>query len=214
LIVCESCGEWVKVRVDRDVGSVDCEECGASQAIRLMPLFVVTGPSGAGKTAVIPHLRERLPEVDVFETDQIWDSGGDWQMVKCNWVRVALAVAQSGRASVLCGTILPKDLASCDHAALFRCIHYLALTCSDDARERRLRNRKGVLASTDAFIQEHHRFARWLAENADTAFDPVLRIVDTTIASPDETATFIEEWVREILPHSASDQTRVQSQHG
>ena len=47
-----------------------------------LPLFIVTGASGAGKTCVVPELRRLLPDWEVFETDILWDSGGDWFFVK------------------------------------------------------------------------------------------------------------------------------------
>jgi hypothetical protein len=170
-----------------------------------LPLFIVTGPSGSGKTAVIPALRSRLPDADVFETDQIWDSGGDWQMVKCNWLRVALAVAQSGRISILCGTILPHEVNACEHAALFRSIHYLALMCSDEARAERLKQRKGTLACSSEFIEEHHRLSRWFIEHSQTAFHPPLQVVDTTYGSPDDTAEAVAHWVSSALESMAFD---------
>ena len=55
----------------------------------------------AGKTAVITELRRLLPEWEVFETDILWDSGGDWQFVRSNWLRIAHSIAAlaSGWAS-------------------------------------------------------------------------------------------------------------------
>lgn len=35
-----------------------------------LPLFIVTGASGVGKTTVIKELRRIMPEFDVFGTDE------------------------------------------------------------------------------------------------------------------------------------------------
>ena len=193
-IVCAACRHWVGVTVNQEAQSVRCGECGHEEPIRLLPLFIVTGTSGVGKTAVIAELRRLLPEWEVFDTDILWDSGGNYQRVKCNWLRIAYSIAQSGRPTILCGTILPSDLASCDHLPFFRRIHYAALHCDDDSRAARLRARPGVLACSEAFIAEHHRFARWFVENAETAFDPPLTLLDTTHTTVEETAHQLRDW--------------------
>ena len=36
-----------------------------------IPLFIVTGASGTGKTTVIKELRGLLPDVDIFDIDSI-----------------------------------------------------------------------------------------------------------------------------------------------
>lgn len=208
-MVCNGCRAWVKPLVDRAAETVRCAECGHEERFRCRPLFIVTGTSGAGKTAVIPELRRLLPECDVFETDVLWDSGGDWSMVKCNWLRIAYSIAQSGRHTILCGTMQPTELEQCDHYPFFRRIHWLALHCDDEARASRLRERRGTLACSEEFIEEHHRFARWLLENAQTAFDPPLTVLDTTRAPVAETAARIHDWVQAALrdplpPESAS----------
>jgi hypothetical protein len=195
MIVCQSCGAWAKMKVDGEPATARCLECGAEQTLRRLPLFVVTGASGTGKSAIVPHLRALLPDMDVFETDQIWDSGGDWQMIKCNWLRVAHAVAQSGRMSVLCGTILPHELRSCEHIALFSSVHWLALDCTDKEREIRLTKRPGALACTDEFIQEQHRLSRWLKENSAKAFQPPLTLIDTTTETAEQTTRLVARWV-------------------
>jgi hypothetical protein len=103
--------------------------CGHQQAHRFLPLFIVTDPSGAGKTAIVLALQQLLPDWDVFETDILWDSGGDWTMVKCNWLRIAQQIAQrpAGNPTILCGTILPDQIAGCPSLPLFSAVHWLAL---------------------------------------------------------------------------------------
>src|SRR5262245_28553578 len=84
-MICQSCEEWMTPIVNTDRRIVQCSMCGHQQAHRFLPLFIVTGPSGAGKTAIVPALQQLVPTWDVFETDILWDSGGDWNMTACNW---------------------------------------------------------------------------------------------------------------------------------
>lgn len=65
---------------------------------------------------------------------------------------------------------------------------------------RRLRERperRG--SSSDAFIAEHKQFAYWLLEHAASAYDPPLRIVDTSHAPVTDVALAVASWVRSVL---------------
>jgi hypothetical protein len=63
-----TCGPDVVVeRVDGAV--LRCPSCGDEQRIPALPLFVVTGASGTGKSTVMEPLRARLPDVEVFDVD-------------------------------------------------------------------------------------------------------------------------------------------------
>jgi hypothetical protein len=65
---CMTCGPDVVVeRVDGAV--LRCPSCGDEQRIPALPLFVVTGASGTGKSTVMEPLRARLPDVEVFDVD-------------------------------------------------------------------------------------------------------------------------------------------------
>jgi hypothetical protein len=112
-VVCPGCGAYTQPVVDVAAQASLCPACGHQAPVRILPLFIVTGASGVGKTAVVGELRRLLPAWDIFETDVI--HGADWQQVKCNWLRIAYAIAQSGRYTLLCGTMLPEEVDRCDH---------------------------------------------------------------------------------------------------
>ena len=65
-------------------------------------LFFVTGASGSGKTAIIPRLRQRLPQVAVYDFDSIGvppDADAAWrQQATERWLRQAIA-HQLGRVA-------------------------------------------------------------------------------------------------------------------
>lgn len=198
MIVCKGCAEWVEARPDYDAGTLHCPECGFEEKAQFLPLFVVTGPSGAGKTEVLPYLRPLLPECEIFETDLLWDSQGDWHFVRSNWLRIAFSIAQSERPTLLSGTHLPEHLDRCDYRPLFPTIHYLALVCEEEELTRRLRARPNWRNCDEAFITEQIEFTRWLKANADTAFSPSLKVIDTTEITVEETAKQIRDWVQSL----------------
>jgi hypothetical protein len=195
-VICQACEEWMAPIVDRDHRSVRCSRCGRQQAHRFLPVFIVTGPSGAGKTAIVLALQQQLPDWDVFETDILWDSGSDWTMVKCNWLRIAKHIAQrpAGNPTILCGTILPDQIADCPSLPLFSAVHWLALLCAPATLTERLRRRPAWRGWDEATIAEQLRFADWLRAHGQDAFDPPLTIVDTTNVSIEATASRVRDW--------------------
>src|SRR5699024_4166223 len=123
-----------------------------------LPLFIITGASGTGKSTVVPYLQKLLPNFAVFDIDPIFDDVGDWQKLKNIWLRVASDLAKSNRMTVLCGTMLPWDIEKCTNYHDFSHIYYINLHCNDEVRSIRLRERDW----TDDVINEHQVFAHWL----------------------------------------------------
>ncbi|MFD2614895.1 AAA family ATPase [Paenibacillus gansuensis] len=158
-----------------------------------IPLFIVTGASGVGKTTVIKNLRGLLPEVDIFEIDAIHEFvGDDWNRIQNIWLRVARNIAESGRISIICGTMMPWDAEKCEDYQYFKNVYFLNLHCDDETRELRLRARNW----SENMIHEHKSFANWLLENADKAYTPPMPTVDTSKTEVYEVALKIREWVR------------------
>jgi hypothetical protein len=195
---CDNCEQWIEHAVERGVASVRlrCTNCGREERrpMRLLPLFIVTGASGVGKTAVVDELRRMLPDWSVFETDILWDSGRDWHFVRSNWLRVAHSLAQSGRPTILCGTMLPEDIDRCDHRDFFSRVYYVNLHCDDATRGARLRARPACRGCSDAFIAEHERFARWLLDHGRHSCEPPMHVIDTTDIPVAEVAQRIRDW--------------------
>jgi broad-specificity NMP kinase len=157
-----------------------------------LPLFIVTGSSGSGKTYVVKELRKQLPDFDIFDMDNLRTVGvSDEQLIRNVWLRVARNIAESGRMTIICGTAMTWDIEKCPDFPYFKHIYYLNLHCDEETRERRLRERKW----SDEMIQEYKNFARWLVENADKAYNPPMPIVDTTATDVSEVASQIKQWV-------------------
>lgn len=195
-MVCAACEAWMKPRVDKQAQTVCCSECGHVAPHRFLPVFIVTGPSGVGKTAVVPELQHQLPNWHTFETDILWDSAGSWDTAHCNWLRIASAMAQhpNSMPTLLCGTMLPENVARCDSYGLFSTVHWLALCCEPEEHARRLRARPTWRGWTEAKIAEHLAFARWFDDHASSAFEPPLALFDTTNTTVVETASEIAAW--------------------
>lgn len=158
---------------------------------QIIPLFIVTGASGSGKSYVINELRKILPDYDIFDPDNIREFISDDTLIKNIWLRVARNIAESGRMTIICGTEVPEDIAKCVDFSYFKHIYYLNLHCDEETREKRLRQRNW----SEEMIQNHKDFAKWLVENADKAYMPPMPIVDTSNTDVSEIAAQIKEWV-------------------
>ncbi|KAB8135719.1 AAA family ATPase [Gracilibacillus oryzae] len=156
-----------------------------------LPLFIITGASGTGKTTAVPAIRKLMPAFDVIDIDVIYKDVGDWQKLKNIWLTVASEIAKSGRMTILCGTIMPWDVEKCDNYSCFSNIYYINLHCDDKTRENRLKERGWSME----LIHEHKEFAKWLTENADKAYYPAMPTINTTENSPEEVALKIKEWI-------------------
>lgn len=91
------------------------------QRVPALPLFIVTGASGAGKTTISGPLSRRLPDFEVFDADIILHvaalGGDNWQNA---WLQLAYAIALNGRATVLLSSWLPAQrLAEVTTGAVF-----------------------------------------------------------------------------------------------
>lgn len=157
-----------------------------------VPLFIVTGASGSGKTYVVQELRKIMPDYDIFDPDALIEfMGHDWEKIRNVWLRVARNIAQSGRSTIICGTMMPWDVEQCADFAFFKHVYYLNLHCDEETREKRLLDRNW----SEEEIQNHKNFANRLLELADEAFDPPMPTIDTSNIDVTEVASQIKNWV-------------------
>jgi hypothetical protein len=193
---CLDCGPDAALERHGGAGNamLRCPRCGAGQRIPALPLFLVTGASGSGKTTIIGQLRSRLPECDVFEVDATLQVAAlGWEVWRNTWLRVVHEVARNGRVSVLCGSLQPDQLEDLPARRLIGPVHCCALDCPDAVRASRLRVRPAWRGtSTEEAIARHQGYAAWLRANIDPCFD-------TSLLTPGEVAAQVATWVRRQL---------------
>jgi hypothetical protein len=193
-VFCMTCGPGAALRRDQEAPVLHCPRCGDSEDIPALPLFVVTGASGAGKTTVTAPLRRLLPDCDVFEADltlQVAALG--WDMWRDTWLRLAHGAALNGRVTVLCGSLLPDQLESVPARKLLGPVHFCNLDCPGDVLAERLRARPSWRhSSLETAITEHQRFAAWLRAHIQPSWD-------TSVRTPGETAERVAAWVRGLI---------------
>ena len=209
--VCANCGQYRADKVVDPSGPYAiCPLCGHKHAFLQLPLLIVSGASGTGKSAVCRALlgqrdertyclRAVLLEGDILwrvEFDQPEDHYRDFFET---WLRLCKNISQSGRPVVMfnAGMGVPENVEPCVERRYFGTVHYLALVCDDKALAGRLRQRPQWRGSGEqTYIEEHVQFNRWFKENAHKTSQQI-DLLDTTEVTIGETADRVASWIRQ-----------------
>jgi adenylate kinase family enzyme len=203
--VCPNCGEYHadKIIVPEGAYAV-CPDCNYRHKFFRLPLFVITGASGTGKTTTCLALAVKAKDFVVMESDILWrdefnQPATDYRNYRETWLRVCKNISQTGRSVILCGAGVPAQFERCVERRYFSDIHYLALVCDDEVLASRLRNRPAWRGtSTDEYVKEHIAFNRWLKSNASST-EPPITLLDTSEITAEESVKAVEKWVSYCL---------------
>ena len=208
--VCWRCGIYradKTIIFDESNESVDpvalCPECGHRHPFRQLPLLLISGASGAGKTTVCQLLLGRVTEAVLLDADILWrpelDTPDDhYRAFFETWLRMAKNISQAGRPVAIFGAGMgvPANLEPCVERRYLGALHFLALTCDDDALAARLRQRPAWRQShSDEYIAGHVQFNRWLKSQAQQPASP-MELIDTTQQTAEATAHLVAAWIR------------------
>ena len=167
----------------------------------MMPLFIVTGASCAGKSTLCNLLFQKETEYIVMESDLLWNGiyntpEDGYRAYRELWLRVCAQISQIGKPVVLCGCCTPEQFETAQGRELFSVLHYLAVVSDDAVFEERMRNGRHV--TDEKWIQSSLQFNRWLRDNAART-NPPLQLLDTTHLSPEEAACQLDCWILERI---------------
>jgi predicted kinase len=169
-----------------------------------MPLLIVSGASGTGKSTVCNNLTGRFHDAVILDCDILWREEfnkpeNDYREFFETWLRVCKRISQSGRPVVLfgAGVGVPANLENCVEHRYFSEIRYLALVCSDEVLSERLMSRPAWRDTRNqAYIQDHQRFNQWFKDYNKNNDQPPISILDTSNSSVEETTRGVEDWIR------------------
>jgi predicted kinase len=200
--VCPQCGTYSDEKVIDPGGPFAiCPACAYAHPFRRLPLFVLSGASGSGKSTIALALVPILQDCVVLESDLLWrpefaTPQDDYRTYRNLWLRVAKNVSQGGRPVVLAGSAVPEQFEACAERRYFSALHYLALVCEDELLEARLRARPTWRHSgTPEVLTEMLSFNRWLRAQAATTTPP-MALLDTSHMPVAESVAQTIAWIR------------------
>ncbi|GCE31456.1 nucleoside kinase [Dictyobacter alpinus] len=203
--VCPQCGEWcVEEPIDKTIPAVLCPFCSYAEPFVSLPLFIVTGASGAGKTVLSQHLPAYMPECVTLDTDILWGvipatEEKNYSDYQNNLLLLAKHIAQNGRPVVLCGSTTPERISMCLQRQYFSAIHILALVCDDEVLLERLKQRPAWRGCDNKDTQKNMLdFNRWFKDQAQHT-EPPMTLYDTSKASVEQTLQDTRQWIQERL---------------
>lgn len=168
---------------------------------RKQPLFVVTGASCVGKSALCEVLFKKESDYIVLESDLLWDDRWNtpddgYAAYRSMWLALCANVSQIGKPVVLCGCALPEQFENRPERALFTEIQYLAAVCGEEELYRRVTVGRAV--TDEGWIKSSLGFNRWLKENAEKTSPPI-KLLDTTGLTAEQAAEIAHQWISECL---------------
>ena len=203
--VCPICGDYSAVRAIEPKGMYAiCPNCGFRHQFIRLPLFILTGASGVGKSTVCLKLAAKTKDLVVMESDILWRAEFDqpetnYREYRETWLRVCKNISQAGKPVVLCGIGEPSQFEQCIERRYFSELHYLALICDDQIHASRLQHRPLWQGSfKDEFIKGQVTFNRWLQDNARIT-EPPMTLLDTSELTVDETVEKVARWIRSLM---------------
>lgn len=171
-----------------------------------LPLLVVSGASGTGKSAVYQTLLGKLNEIVMLEGDLIWRPEFNKPETKYRdffetWLRICRDISQSGRPVVMfnAGMGVPENIEPCVGRQYFSKVHYLALVCEGDVLADRLRQRSERRNCCDPeYIKSQIEFNQWFKKEGPSV-EPPVELIDTTVTTLEETSKQVTSWIRNRL---------------
>ncbi|MGL4738208.1 MAG: hypothetical protein ACRCW2_12225 [Cellulosilyticaceae bacterium] len=200
--ICPECGAYrIDKIIDISKNEAICPICGYAYVFKRLPLFIITGASGAGKSSIGLELTKTMNEVIVMESDTLWsdkfiDPTNQYKEYGEMWLRLCKNIGQGGKPVVLCGSCIPERFEGSDELRYFSEVHYLALVCEDEVIEKRLKARPDWRkCGSDAFIKVHRDFNNWFKQNAGLLSVP-MDLIDTSYSDKEQTAEQTVAWIR------------------
>jgi energy-coupling factor transporter ATP-binding protein EcfA2 len=163
-----------------------------------MPLFVITGASGVGKSTISKMLYENEKNYIVLESDILWDERfntpeDNYRKYRELWMRLCANISQIGLPVVLCGCALPEQFEFCIERKYFTDIYYIGIICDEHILVSRMRDGRKI--TDEGWIKSSVEFNNWLRKNADKT-SPLINLIDCSKITLDEAVEKVDVWIR------------------
>lgn len=192
--ICTKCGNhaWDK-NVEGD--TVICPRCGNRWGFRKLPLLILTGCSGVGKTTTAAEMIRRNVDFAVLDADMFYnimphETEKDYYRQVEQMESLSRNVTQTGKPVLwtMAGNL--DKLHKAYNSRFFSAIHCLALVCGEEELRRRMREGRGITDETwiqssveyNEYFQSHSRIEETSFETCDISGKTPAEAADAVIA--------------------------------
>lgn len=195
--ICPNCGNygWDKAVAE---SKISCPKCGHSWGFLKLPLFVVTGASGVGKTTTVRAIQRMDRDLICLDSDLIYnimphEAPEDYMAQTEAMMAFARDIMQCGRPTVWAraGNIDMLDRAY--GARFFSGIYVLALVCSEEELRRRMTEGRGI--DDPGWVQSSVDYNRCFMEHESIGSVP-FETLDVTGLTVSGAAAAAGRWIR------------------
>ena len=198
--ICPNCGNynWDKTVTETEIA---CPNCGHRWPYRRLPLFILSGCSGVGKTTTGQELLQRDTDLIVLDADLFYnimphETDEDYYKQIEQILSLSRNLMQSGKPVLwtMAGSL--DKLYRTYNCRFFSKIYCLALTCEESALRRRMTEGRGI--TDEGWLQSSADYNRYF-QTHDRIGDLRFETLDITDKSVTEVADTVEAWIKQQL---------------
>lgn len=207
--ICNKCGnhEWDKEVRDN---KIFCPKCGNSWEFIKLPLFILTGCSGVGKTTTAMEIIRRKVDFTVLDGDMFFnimphETEEDYYEQVEQIGSLSKNLMQTGKPVLWAMAGNLDKLHRTYNSRFFQEIYCLALVCNEEVLRTRMQDGRGIRDAE--WIQssvDYNKYFKTYRQIGDMRFE----IYDISEKSPAETADYVIEWVRALKDRMAFSLTK------
>ena len=198
---CPHCGNW---QWDKEVTETEviCPKCGGRWPLRKLPVYILTGCSGVGKTTTGQALQKMTDEFIVLDSDMFHSllqprtEEGHMQVVE-QTLSLTKNTNQAGKLTLWTKAGLIDKFPLAYNARFFSRIKVLALTAEESELRRRMT--EGRQISDEGWIESSVDYNHYFRTHTSIGAVPY-DALDITKLSPEQAAKKVLEWLRNDQP--------------
>ena len=194
--ICGKCGNhhWDKEIVKE---KIKCPKCGNTWEFKSLPLFILTGCSGIGKTTTGIEVMKKQTDCVVLDADMFYNiMPGNTQEDYCAQIEqmesLSKNIMQSGKPVLwtMAGNLDKVNTAY--HRRFFSNVYCLALVCEENELRKRMMEGRGI--TEEGWIKSSIEYNRYFRNN-HVLGDLEFEILDTTNKTVEEVADAVIAWI-------------------
>ena len=198
--ICNKCGnhKWDKIIKD---GKIICPECNYSWSYLSLPLFILSGCSGVGKTTTAIEIMHTQKDIVVLDADifcgvQNASTEDDYRRRIDTLESLSRNISQCGKPVLwtIAGNLDMIPLSY--NAQFFSGIHCLVLVTDENSLRDRMINGRGI--ADHNWIEGSVGYNKYLSEH-DSLGELKFERLDITEKTPQEVACAVTEWYQKYL---------------